>query len=452
MSRILLTLLTLAVLFSAPPASAADNVWQVGVAKVEITPDSPLWMAGYAARNRPAEGKLTPLWAKALVLEDAQQHRAVLITLDLVGIDRELALAMRGAIAEKLKLEPAQVMICTSHTHSGPVVAQNLRPMHYLLLDDKQQRLVMDYARLLKDSVVQLATVARRRMEPCTLHDGSGHCTFAVNRRNNNEAEVPELRKANKLVGPVDHDVPVLAARDAAGQLKAVVFGYACHGTVLDGYDWCGDYPGYAQLALEAKHDGAIALFWAGCGGDQNPIPRRQVELAKSYGDQLAAAVDDVLAKELPTLPSRLATDYVEIDLSFATLPTRAEFESQAQDKNRYIASRAKYFLAELDAGRAVPTSYPYPIAAWKLGDKIDWLFLGGEVVVDYALRLKSERHETHTWVTGYSNDVMAYIPSRRVLLEGGYEGGGAMVYYGRPAVWAETVEEQIVNAVKKLQ
>jgi len=67
-------------------------------------------------------------------------------------------------------------------------------------------------------------------------------------------------------------------------------------------------------------------------------------------------------------------------------------------------------------------------------------------VVVDYALRLKKELGAV--WVAGYSNDVMAYIPSLKVLKEGGYEGGGAMVYYGLPAVWAPRVEEMIVDAV----
>ena len=65
-------------------------------------------------------------------------------------------------------------------------------------------------------------------------------------------------------------------------------------------------------------------------------------------------------------------------------------------------------------------------------------------MVVDYALRLKRELGP-RTWAMGYANDVMAYIPSKRVLLEGGYEGGGAMVYYGLPTVWSAEVEEKIM-------
>ncbi|MEZ6079978.1 MAG: hypothetical protein R3C56_31180 [Pirellulaceae bacterium] len=85
------------------------------------------------------------------------------------------------------------------------------------------------------------------------------------------------------------------------------------------------------------------------------------------------------------------------------------------------------------------------PSAAWSIGDDLQFVTLGGEVVVDYAIRLKSELTGPATWVAGYSNDVMAYIPSRRVLAEGGYEGGGAMVYYGLPSVWSPEIENDIV-------
>jgi neutral ceramidase len=191
-----------------------------------------------------------------------------------------------------------------------------------------------------------------------------------------------------------------------------------------------------------------VAMFWAGCGGDQNPLPRRTVELAKDYGKQLAAAVDEVLDRKMAPLKSSLSTQYREIDLPLSTPPTREQVESDAKSKNRYIAARAKMFVKQLDAGHSLPNSYPYPIQTWKLGDQIQFVTLGGEVVIDYALRLKTELSGKQTWVAGYTNDVMAYIPSRRVLREGGYEGAGAMVYYGLPTAWAPEVEELIVKEV----
>lgn len=432
------------------PAARGEEAWQAGAAKVAITPEKPMWMAGYAARTAPASGKLIDLWAKALVLQDSQGKRAVLVTLDLVGIGRELSQQICADLEKRYKLERSQIALCTSHTHSGPVVGKNLGPLHYRLLPPEQQQLIDEYASTLHEKIVAVVGQAIDRIAPARLEWGSGTATFAVNRRNNKEAEVPALRAADKLKGPSDHDVPVLAVKDASGKLLAIACGYACHATVLSGNDWSGDYPGQAQLDLEKAHPGAIALFWAGCGADQNPIPRRQVELAVKYGKELATAVDRVLAGTLQPLAPTLATSYQEIPLPLGKLPTREEIEAEAKSSNKYAVARAGMLLEQLKNEETLSPTYPYPVQVWKLGRDIRWVFLGGEVVVDYALRIKAEEDGVKPWVAGYSNDVMAYIPSRRVLLEGGYEGGGAMVYYGRPTIWAPEVEETIVAEVKR--
>jgi hypothetical protein len=289
-------------------------------------------------------------------------------------------------------------------------------------------------------------------LRPCHLVWGSGTATFAVNRRNNPEPKVPQLRQAGQLQGPVDHDVPVLAVRRDDGTLSAVVFGYACHATVLSDFRWSGDYPGFAAQELESRHDGCVALFWAGCGADQNPLPRRTVELARDYGHQLADAVSDVLAGEMQPVASPLQVSYREIPLTLAELPSEQQLRQTAASADKYERSRAELLLEQITREGNLPATYPYPVSVWRFGDQIQWVFLGGEVVVDYALRLKAELNGTRTWVAGYSNDVMAYIPSERVLREKGYEGVGAMVYYGLPSAWAPGLEPVIVDAVKNLR
>ena len=423
--------------------------WRAGAATVMITPQQPMWMAGYAARTAPADGKLTELWAKALVLEDASRQRVVLITLDLVGIDRGLSESICDALGSKHGFARRDIAICTSHTHSGPVVRQNLSPLHYLVLDDKQQTLISRYAEFLQQQILEVVDQAIMQLAPSHLTWGSGEATFAVNRRTNPQDEVPKLRREKKINGPFDHDVPVLAVRDAQGALRAVVFGYACHATVLSGYQWSGDYPGYAQIELEKMYPGCTALFWAGCGGDQNPLPRRDVALAEHYGKRLALAVEAVLlTEEMEPVGAALQTHYQEIDLPLAELPTQGQLEVDAASDEKYIAARAKMLLAQMEAGESLRPTYPYPVQVWELGDQVQFVMLGGEVVVDYALRLKSELGGERIWVAAYANDVMAYIPSRRVLAEGGYEGGGAMVYYGLPTVWSPQLEQMIVDAV----
>jgi hypothetical protein len=426
----------------------ADSGWKAGVAKVNITPDHLMWMSGYGARTKPAEGKLHDLWAKALALEDADGRRAVLVTMDLVGIPRDLSVAVCDDLKKNFGLPRDAVMLSVSHTHTGPVVRTNLNVMYQL--DETQQKLVHDYGRTLQAKLVAVVGDALKAMAPVQLQWGLGKATFAVNRRNNKEPDVPALQKAGQLKGPVDHDVPVLAVRDTKGALKAVVFGYACHATVLSFYQWSGDYPGFAQIDLEKSFPGAVALFWAGCGGDQNPLPRRTVALAEEYGRQLADSVRAVLQKPMHSLPAKLSTVYTEIALPFADLPAREQLLKDAADKNRFVAARAKLLLEQLATNGSLKGTYPYPVQVWFLGNDLTFIALGGEVVVDYSLRLKKELNSGKTWVAGYTNDVMAYIPSLRVLKEGGYEGGGAMVYYGLPTVWSPRVEELIVGAVRE--
>jgi hypothetical protein len=444
MANVLLLALGATLVFAGEAVSAEGQAWKAGVARVVITPQQLMWMSGYAARDRPAEGKLHDLWAKALVLEDADGKRVVLVTLDLVGIPRSLSLQVTGEIERRHRFKREAIMLACSHTHCGPVVKGNLDTMYFY--DEKQQQLVSEYANELRDKIIRVVGDALMDLGPAEVAWATGKSGFAVNRRNNKEADVPRLREEKVLRGPVDHDVPVLAVRKE-GKLRSIVFGYACHATVLSFYQWSGDYPGFAQIALEKAHPDAVALFWAGCGGDQNPLPRRTVALAEMYGNELAQSVNAVLAGKMEPLSPRLASTYAEIPLPFAGLPSRDQLLRDSELDNKYEAARAKRLLAQLmDEG--LPETYPYPLQVWRLGDKLTWVALGGEVVVDYSLRLKKELGPSSTWVAGYCNDVMAYIPSLRVLREGGYEGATSMIYYGQPTVWGPRIEEIIVAEV----
>jgi neutral ceramidase len=434
-----------------------QSVWKVGVARELITPERPMWMSGYGSRDRPADGKLTELWAKAMAIEDSQGNRLVLVTLDLVGIDRETAARIQSRVAKQVGLPRKALVLSTSHTHSGPVVGNCLRSM--VFLDGSAWDLIDQYTSQLESKVVEVVTRALADLRHAEISWTVGRAHFAVNRRNNVEANVPALRSAQRLNGPVDHDVPVLVVRepsdakqDAAElpKVRLVVCGYACHATVLSGYQWCGDWPGYAQSALEERFPGATAMVWAGCGADLNPLPRRDVELAKQYGNEIDQAVAAAIGRHEIPLNGSLDSQFAEVPVEFAMVPTREQLDETLKSSNRYEAARARLLLETMDRDGQLQTHYPYPIQTWRLGDGPTWVFLGGEVVVDYALRLKQELGAGKTWVAGYCNDVMAYIPSRRVLQEGGYEGGGAMVYYGLPSPWVESIEEQIIQETRR--
>lgn len=429
-------------------ATAQETSWKAGAAKIVITPDKALWMSGYGGRTKPAQGKETELYAKALVLEDASGRKAVLVTLDLVGIGRDIAVPVCKQLEKEHGLARSAIILSCSHTHCGPVVGANLRAMFFLA--QEQEKLIDAYTADLKSAIAQVVARAFENRAPAKLSWAIGSSGFAVNRRTNKEPEVPKLIAEGWLKGPVDHDVPVLLVRNAEDKISAIAFGYACHATVMDYLNWSGDYPGFAQMELERLHPDAIALFWAGCGADQNPLPRRKVELARRYGQQLADSVETVLRGPMTPIAGEVRTAYREVALPFHDVPSREKLVEDSMDKSKYVASRAKALLKELEAKGSLKGDYPYPIQAWRLGKDVSWVTLGGEVVVDYSLRLKKELDPGKTWVMGYANDVMAYIPSLRVLKEGGYEGGGAMIYYGLPSIWGARVEEMIVENVKR--
>jgi hypothetical protein len=458
----LLPVLVSALFLSSHLLHAADAPasWRAGVASVKITPPEPIWMAGYGGRTKPAQGTLSDLWAKALLLQDPAGKRILLITLDVCGMDRETSDHIRDGVKQKLGLDRDAVAVCASHTHSGPVIGHNLRATYPFGEDEAIK--IRKYTAWMENTVIDAATKAAAELKPASLKYGVGQAGFAVNRRNNKEAEINKLFAAGappadwrqKLNGPFDHDLPVLAVV-ADGKPLAIVFGYSCHATTLDGYEWTGDWPGFACEAIQQANPGATAMFVAGCGADQNPLPRRSVERAKGYGREAADGVAAALAKSMRSIDGKLATGYREIDLSFGELPTREILEQQKASKDpkdRFLARRAGFLLERLARDGKLQDKYAYPVQKWQLGEKGPTLILlGGEVVVDYALRLKKELGgNAAVWPISYANDVMAYIPSKRVLDEGGYEGGGAMVYYGLPAPWGAEVEERIMAEVKR--
>ena len=439
--------------------ASGHSGWKAGLSRVVITPEKPLWMAGYASRNQPAEGKLQDLWVKVLALQDPQGRRAVLVTADLLGFPKTIYENIAAQLKSRHELGRDQFLLTASHTHCGPVLRESLFDCY--ALSEERIADIEAYSRELERKTVTAIGEALARLRPVTLWAVEGKCTFAVNRRNNKEAEVPQLQEAGTpLEGPVDHSVPVLAVREVEGpadsaeatrpgKLLAVVFGYSCHNTTLNFYQWCGDYAGFAQAELEKRWPQTQAMFWEACGADQNPRPRRKVELAERYGRMLAEGVAAALEKPMRPVAPRVRTAFEFVPLAYESTPTEARLKEAAESQQMLLRRWGQRMLRQLEQGQEFPKSYPCPVTVWRLGDQL-LIAMGGEVVVDYALNFK-RRFGPTTWVAGYSNDVFAYIPSKRVWEEGGYESGSFTVY-GLPAErWAGDIEERLTAAVERL-
>lgn len=428
---------------------APKTEWKAGAAAVVITPKQPVWLSGYASRKKPAEGAAQDLYAKALALEDRRGNRTVIVTSDLLGFVRSISEAIAERAAQHYSLKRERLLLTSSHTHSGPVIRESLSGMYDLT--PQQTEAIQNYTEHLKEQVVEVIGAALKDLSPARLSFGRGEAGFATNRRAKREKGVVI---ADNPQGPVDREVPLLKVERADGSLRAVLFSYACHNTTLGGefYRYHGDYAGEAQAAFERAHPGAIALFMMGTGGDANPSPRGTLELARQHGQSLSAALDMALAGSVREIRGPIKATFDRVPLPFAPLPSREEWQKRTTEGDNVFRQRhARIMLAALDKNGSLPTHYAYPIQVLQLGRDLTLVALAGEVVVDYGLRLKREFGADKLWTVAYANDVFAYVASKRVLEEGGYEADTSMIYYGQPNRWAPEVEDIVVRKVHQL-
>lgn len=432
-------------LAGAMASSLTAAEFQAGVARVKITPPTPYWLSGYAARTNPASVVLQDLWAKALALRDAQGHQVVLVTMDLIGLPREVSDAVADRARRQLKLKRSELLLNCSHTHCGPAVGSNLSVLFDFNPADRER--LQQYTADLTEKLVQVTRAALAAQSPAELAVGRGTVGFAVNRRAPGSNGYHLGVNTN---GPSDHGLPVLRVTALDGSLRAVLFGYACHNTTLGGdfYQVNGDYAGHAQADFESAHPGATALFLMLCGGDQNPAPRGTVDHVRRYGQSMAAEVERVLAGTLQPLHSPIRTSFNQVKLDFAA-HSRQDFELESKHSDKFRRRRASLMLADYDRNAPI-RQLQYPIQAIRVGRELTLLALAGEVVMDYNLRARREFANENLVVAGYCNEVRCYIPSQRVLHEGGYEPVDSMIYYGMPGPFADTVEEKIFAGIHR--
>lgn len=428
-------------LTAAVSLGAAD--FKAGAARVSVTPEGPIWLSGYASRTHPSDGVLNDIFVKALAVEDPKGARVVIVTTDVIGLPRTISDEVAARVQKQYGLDRAQLLFNSSHTHTGPVIWPNLITMYDLT--PEQLDAIKRYGRRLTDELVNVTGAALSKLAPARLSFGQGTAGFAINRRQPSPGGV---KIGLNPQGPVDHSVPVLKVVAADGSLIATLFGYACHNTTLTGehYKVSGDYAGFAQAEVEKAHPNSVALFMQLCGGDQNPNPRSQEELAIEHGKSLATEVNRVLGGEMKPVRAPVKAAFQLVDLKFKH-HTRETFEAELKDENKWKVRRAQEMLKAYDERRAV-RSVAYPVQAIRFGPDWTVLALGGEVVVDYSLRAKKQYPKETLVVAGYCNDVMSYIPSLRVLREGGYEADQSMIYYGQPGPYNEEVEETIFRTI----
>lgn len=424
----------------------ADGTMHVGVAYVDITPEGPIRLTGYAGRKTESEGVIHRLGAKALAFGTDEQGPSIFITVDLVGIPGYITARLVERLSTKIDIDPAHVAISSSHTHGGPELGPLMNVLQYrgdkfsdsLLASDELIR-ISEYVHQLEDKLEHVALSALNDRRPALVSWGQGQAGFAKNRRTEG--------------GPVDPALPLLRVLDANGKLRAVLINYACHGTTLgaDVNKIHGDWMSEAQQLIEGKHPGAIAMVAIGCGADANPEPRGKMEHVQLHGKEIAENVEKLLSTDLQPLTAPPVAAMQWVKLRFARVPSVPELIKLTKDPSTVQGYYARLALERIARGQALPADFDYPIQAWTFGNDLAMINLAGEVVVDYSVRLKNELGAESLWINAYTNHVPCYIASRRVIREGGYEAEGSMYWYDKPSPLAEDVEDIIVKTVHDL-
>jgi hypothetical protein len=341
-----------------------------------------------------------------------------------------------------------------SHTHTGPSTGD-----FYDLFDNPTD---WPYLNGVVEKFAQCAKQAYDERQPMTLRYGVAQSDLAMQRRLPDPDNPPRVFRSMlpNPAGPIDHDVPVLAAYTPDGELKHVLISYACHPTSRGGLLIGGDYAGFALEYIRAKRPGIPVGFLQGCGGDQKvrPVDRnaetfgaREVPQTRDAGDELGKVVIDLLDRDdLQTIEGPIA-----VSLNVMQLVAEPPDEQAVNDNldSDYPWSRmwAMRMRELIDSGKPIDRTAPFEIQTIRFGDTLAIVTMAGEMSVEYSLRLKQELADRfkHVLPLGYANGMVGYVSSKRQFPEYGYEVWDSNMFWFRTGRWEEDTEDRIVAAVR---
>lgn len=427
-------------------AWAETSSVMVGAARVEVTPREPVVLAGYGGRTGEFEGIDTKLWARAMVIGETEP--VAVVVLDNCGVPADVTARLAKRLAKR-GLTPERLVVAATHTHNAP----NLEGYAPILWAERttpeQDERTAAYTAFAIERMEAAVAVALDAREPMHLEWAQGRATFGGNRRVIRDGTWAGFGFQRN--GPVDHSLPMLAARDAGGKVRVLWVNYACHCTTVGGRNHVsGDWAGFANESMEEQFPEAIALMTIGCGADVGSQPSGSLEVAAQHGRRVGVEVRRLLAGRTTQLTGIPAVASTRIQLPL-TDPKPREYWEEQRAKEGFHHELAKTMLERLDGGGSIPSEVDYPLSVWKFGDDLAIVFLAGEVVVDYSVRLNRELDWSRLWISAWANEMPGYIPSKRVLAEGGYEADFSQIFSGQPGRYKPGIEDLLVRAVRDL-
>jgi hypothetical protein len=450
-------------LFSFAETLSFANEWKAGVASSLITPDKPMWTAGYGGRTEPAVDKISNLYVKALALNDPFGNSMVILTSDLIGINFDTCVNVASKVAEKYNIPRHSILFSASHTHGGPELrpyGQDQPPGYHSMVIDKNivpeeygARIAV-YVKWLEEKMVETIGRAIDDMKPSRLNFTTGQPTpFAVSRRFPGPDGILYRSTPSSYYtgGPRDDTVPVLKVEGIDGKVRAILFGYACHPITLDANEFNADYPGYAQEYIEKDFPGAIAMFMQGCSGQLVPNSRFQIEYAQGHGKALAQAVRNAIKDgRQTTVTGPLRSAYNEVKLEFIPIPPKNIIAAEKNSSNTAVKSKAEFLFGKLEKGETIDLGINCPIQAISFGKELLLIGISGDVVVDYAVKVKTifADKASFVWASGYCNGyIWGYLPTYTILKEGGYESSERFPL----GPFTDDVEDRVMNGIRGL-
>ena len=373
-----------------------------GFGRETITPPAGVHMMGYASRTEPAAGARDDLFASAVALSDGGPP-VVVLALDVAALDRDEVADLKGRVQQAAGVAPERVLVNTSHTHAGPMVAR--RPgLAY----------EASYVDAMLAAASRAAATAVSDLAPAMLHVGSAPVDIGMNRR--------ERTPEGEIILGVNPEGQRLAEATVWLLVRAlardiVLFSIPIHGTTLgpENLLFSSEWMGAAVRDLEAHDPDLAAVFLQGCAGDQNPYrEQRSFEQADAHGRAAAEAVRAAIAsaREIEGTPLRNAA-------ADADLP--------------------------LEDGETAPCA----VHGLRVGEAVV-LGVGGEAFVEYALYAQQQARAESIMVLGYTDGSVGYLPTQAAFAEGGYEVTANRYFaVGRP--WAPRVERVLKSAMDEV-
>jgi hypothetical protein len=407
------------------PGLVADACLRAGAAEVSITPEAGTGLQGYGVRI--AEGVDEPLLTSALSIGSGEIDW-LLISLDLIGIDRRFTARIRRTLAKRLAVRPERITLACSHTHSGPPSLPHLGPV---TADEA-------YLDLLEARVLEVAQTAAARREPVTMRIGVAEVLENINRR---ERKNGRIELGVDPDGPVDHRVWVGRFDALEGPIEApvaLVVQYSCHATCsAEISNLSSDWPGVMRRTVQHRYerDGMrpVICFVQGCAGD---VTHRIGRDPRSWPEHFGAAT----SLQASIMGHQVATGVIAASERAEPAPAARVFVTSTPTalSFRDASGSERTELQVVGIGGPPHADVSPAPSTWLL-------FLPGEPLAAYgdalsrAFTTRFGARPNDVVVCGYANDAVGYLCTPQALQEGGYEAADAHRVYHRPAAFADT-------------